>query len=122
LDKVFANNITGRKIYEDTVKEKILSVLGAHRNLCEDFLEPVLLGKTEIGICANIELEDDADADSVYLAVTEKLQDFLSPVPRFYTLPQLLNNRKKSIEEIFAGRPLIKTSSHGFLDTEELEN
>ena len=122
LDKVFANDPAGRKKYEDDVKTKISAVLAAHRNLCEDFLEPVLLEKTEIGVCANIELEDDAIADTVYLAVTEKLQDFLSPVPKFYTLPQLLNDKKKSIEEIFAGRPLIDKSSHGFLDTEELEN
>src|SRR5690606_39908418 len=46
--------------------------------------------------------------------------EFLTPTPRFYTLPELLA-KNKSIDEIFAGRPYNLKESHGFVDTEELE-
>src|SRR5262249_17479210 len=49
------------------------------------------------------------------------LRDFFSPSPRFYTLPALLEEKQKSIEDIFAGRPYNVSESHGFVDTEELE-
>ncbi len=49
------------------------------------------------------------------------LQQFLSPAPKFYTLQQLLD-KDRTIDEIFAGRPLDSKDSHGFLDTEEFEN
>ncbi len=95
LDKLFSGDPDGRKDYEDKVKDKISSVLAAHRNLCEDFLEPILLEKAEIGVCANIELEDYADADTVYLALTERLQYFLSPTPRFIRFLNCSMRRRK---------------------------
>src|SRR5688500_20098488 len=51
----------------------------------------------------------------------EQLRDFFSPSPRFYNLLQLVNEKKKTIDEIFAGRPYNIKESHGFVDTEELE-
>jgi hypothetical protein len=99
--------------------ELVKKTLMAHRNLCEDFVDIYILCKMDTGICANIELEEDADAENVYVAIATRLREFLSPAPKFYTLPELLE-KGKNIEDIFSGRPYSK-ESHGFVDTEELE-
>ena len=97
----------------------IRKALLSHRNLCEDFIDIRILCPLELGVCAEIELEDDADPGEVYLEMVSTLRDFFSPSPRFYSLQQLLD-RNLSIEEIFAGRPYNITESHGFVDTREL--
>src|SRR5690606_20731265 len=74
-----------------------------------------------IGVCAGIDLEERADVEKVYLEATKALREFLTPAPRFYTLPELLD-KNKSMDEIFAGRPYNLKESHGFVDTEELES
>lgn len=101
------------------VIEKVRSVLMAHRNFCEDFVTINVLCKEKIGVCANIELTADADAEKVYQKVVETLKAFFSPDPTYYTLPELIE-KKKPITDIFAGRPFLQ-ESHGFVDTEELE-
>ncbi len=106
--------------YINDVTCRVKKALMAHRNLCEDFVDVYVLCKLEMGVCADLELESDADADKVYLAVAQALRAFFSPAPRFYTLPQLLD-RQLPIEAIFAGRPYNVTESHGFVDTSEFE-
>jgi len=105
--------------YEKIIR-KIKQALMAHRNLCEDFVDIKILCKLEIGLCAEIELEPDADVEEVYLKIVEVLREFFSPSPKFYSLQQLLE-KQRPIEEIFAGRPFNTTESHGFIDTEEFE-
>lgn len=100
----------------DEVKEKLLS----QRNLCEDFIDISVLCALNIGICADIGLKADANAEDVYIEIVKVLENFFSPAPHFYTLQQLLDKNKK-IEDIFSGRPYNLTSSHGFVDTEEFE-
>ncbi len=105
--------------YSDIIY-KIKCALMSHRNLCEDFIDIKILCKLKIGLCADIELEENAVAEDVYLNMIEALRDFFSPSPRFYTLPQLLD-KGKSMEEIFAGRPYNWQQSFGFVDTNEFE-
>ena len=105
-----------KKAVLDNVKKALLS----HRNLCEDFIDIHILCKLEMGVCADIELEENADPEQVYLKMAEALYEFFSPAPRFYTLPQMLE-KEKAIDDIFAGRPLDIKESHGFLDVDELE-
>jgi len=100
--------------------EKVKKALMAHRNICEDFVDITFLCKWKIGVCADIDLEDDADIEKVYLEMIGKLRQFFSPSPIFYTLGQMLE-KDKSIDEIFAGRPYDIKDSHGFTDSEELE-
>jgi hypothetical protein len=107
-----------RKVFVKKIKQALLS----HRNICEDFIDIKFLCKWEIGVCAEIELEADADPEKVYLDMMEQLRDFFSPSPRFYNLSQLLVDKKKSIDEIFAGRPYNIGESHGFVDTESWRN
>ena len=105
----------------DRVLCKVKKALMAHRNLCEDFVDVHILCKLEIGVCADIELEENANIEEVYISIAEKLRSFFSPSPQFYTLQQLLD-KNKPIEEIFAGRPYNITESHGFVDTDELQD
>jgi hypothetical protein len=105
---------------KNALLEKVTKTLLAHRNFCEDFMTISILCKLEIGVCADIELEENADPEQVYLKMAEALYQFFSPAPKFYTLPQLLE-KGKTIDEIFAGRPNDIKESHGFLDVEELE-
>ena len=110
-----------KKQYEQQVLAKVRAALMQHRNLCEDFADIYILCKQDIGICADIEVENGADVNAIYTTLVTTLQEFMDPAPHFYTLPELLE-KKKPIEEIFAGRPYNLESSHGFTDTEELEN
>jgi hypothetical protein len=108
------------KKYKNEVLNRVKKALMAHRNFCEDFADIYILCKLPMGVCAEIELEENAKSDEVYMKVVEELRDFFTPAPRFYTLQELLD-KQKSIEEIFAGRPYNITQSHGFVDTEEFE-
>jgi len=114
-----SNNIPDEQ-KKNEVLQQVKHTLLQHRNLCEDFYDIRILCKLETGVCADIELEDHADPEAVYLQLAEALYQFFSPAPRFYTLPQMLD-KGKSMEEIFAGRAPDLFRSHGFIDTEELQ-
>lgn len=101
------------------ILDEVCSVLHRHRNLCEDFLDVVVLADEEIGICTDIELTSEADPEDVLLGIYTAIQEFLSPTFQFYTLQEMLE-RGKSVEEIFEGRPL-SPQSHGFIDIDELK-
>lgn len=105
-------------ITRETVLHQVQQTLKEHRNFGEDFLDILVLQDEKIGICADLELAPDANPDEVLQDVYSKIQEFLSPTVRFYTLEQMLE-RKKSPDEIFEGRPLTP-NSHGFIDTDEL--
>ncbi|WP_017326306.1 hypothetical protein [Synechococcus sp. PCC 7336] len=110
-----------------SVVEQVKRVLCAHRNLCEDFNDPTVLGEEAIALCADIELSAAADPEDVLVDIFVKVQEFLAPRLRFYTLQELLA-RGKSPADIFAGRPsalfdarsAYDSNSNGFIDTEEL--
>jgi hypothetical protein len=105
--------------YNDIIYN-IKCALMSHRNLCEDFIDIKILCKLQIGLCADIELNNDATGEDVYAKILADLREFFSPAPKFYTLPQLLE-KGKPIENIFAGRPYDIKESYGFVDTDELE-
>ncbi|MBX2924702.1 MAG: hypothetical protein KF746_21045 [Chitinophagaceae bacterium] len=103
------------------IKKDVSRALQSHRNLCEDFIDLMILCKQEIAVSANIELEPNANPEKVYLQIMRDLRNFFSPAPRFYTLQALLD-KGKNIEDIYAGRPYDVKQSHGFVDTDEFEN
>lgn len=113
------NDLTEEK-KKDTL-DSVRKALMSHRNLCEDFYDITVLCKQKVGVCADIEIENSADAEKIFLEIIEKLRDFISPAPRFYKLKQLLEEKGKSIEDIFSGRPFNLSESHGFVDIEEFE-
>ncbi|WP_103069642.1 hypothetical protein [Aquimarina sediminis] len=113
-------------IIQDNRNEKALikevkSLLAAHRNLCEDFVEDVcVLQPHNIGVCAEVEIKTGYDPERIYAQIIKRTRDFIQPKISYYTLKELLN-KGKTIDEIFAGRPYLQ-ESFGFVDTEELEN
>lgn len=123
LDREYGKNACGQiyNSWSETL-DSVKAVLCSHRNLCEDIYDIVVLGAEEIGLCSDIELDADAEAEDVLVEIYVKIQEFFSPRIKFYTLQELLD-KGKSIEEIFAGRPSVidNYESHGFIDTTELE-
>lgn len=105
---------------EECIIGDVKNALLAHRNLCEDFVDISVLCYLDIGICADVVIDSNASSDEVYRDIVVKLNDFFSPAPKFYTLQQLLD-KKKTIDNIFAGRPFNFKDSHGFVDTDEFE-
>lgn len=120
VEKQFGDDTVAKQTYFDSITAKVKQALMAHRNLCEDFIDIHILCKQEIGVCAEIDLETNADVEQVYISIVEKLRSFFSPAPQFYTLQQLLE-KETPIDTIFAGRPYDISESHGFTDAEELE-
>lgn len=118
----------------DNVIKRVYEVYHAHRNLCEDVRDIRIYGEEEISVCADIELAPDADPEEVMLQICLKVEEFLSPTLRFYTLQEMLE-KGKSVEEIFEGRPLTLDTanagtgenclplipSRGFIDVDELK-
>ncbi len=82
-----------RKIIE-LVKAK----LNANRNLCEDFYKLSALKVEKIAVCADIELDREADVDTVQAEIYHKIARFLSPTVYFYSLDEMLNKCKTEYE------------------------
>ncbi|HYJ64069.1 MAG TPA: hypothetical protein VEV62_10025, partial [Parafilimonas sp.] len=120
LEKDFDLNDEEQESAYDEIIDNVKCALMQHRNLCEDFIDIKVLCNLDIGLCADIELDADANGEEVYVKIIEALQSFFSPAPKFYTLPQLLE-KGKSIEDIFAGRSYNLKESYGFVDTDEFE-
>ncbi|MGB3801812.1 MAG: hypothetical protein WA952_18485, partial [Lewinella sp.] len=103
--------------------------LHAHRNLCEDFPEVIVLRDEEIAFCLDLDIAPKADPAAVLSDVFAAIEEFISPRLRFSSLKELLA-QGKPMEEIFRGRPYlpayedtyqVTAQSHGFVDTEQLE-
>jgi len=105
---------------ESAVVAAVREAMHAHRNLCEDLADIVILGKLPLGVYAIVELATDADVVQVYLDMMTTLGNFLSPSPHFYTLQEQLD-KGLPIDAIFAGRPYANSVSHGFINTDELQ-
>lgn len=118
----------GNGSLDQTLKE-VKRRLHAHRNLCEDFFEIILLQDEEIGLCLELDLLPKANPDEVLGEVYERLERFISPRLPFYSLGDSLK-RGRSMESLFRGRPNLAnyfceyadalSVSHGFVDEEEL--
>ncbi|MCT1530157.1 hypothetical protein M3B46_04085 [Sphingobacterium daejeonense] len=115
----FGNEIEANE-YLDLLSKSIKDKLMCHRNFCEDFVDITFLCKLLLGVCATIELQNNADPEAVYQNIILKLRDFITPTPKFYTLEQLLD-KNIPIDEIYAGRAHNLNQSHGFIDNSELQ-
>ncbi len=106
--------------YEDDadkkeVKKELIEKYHKHRNLCEDINQFKEVEYENIGVCAEIIVEDDADIEQILAEIYYWLHEYFSPSINFYTIEHLLD-KGKTVDEIFEG-PLL---THGFLDTDEL--
>lgn len=107
------------------ILNEVKAVLCRYRNLCEDFHDVVILGEEEIALCTDIELEVGVDPEDVQVEIYVRVQEFLAPRLRFYSLQELLSQGKR-LADILAGRPSALHdagtiyTSHGFIDTDDL--
>jgi len=98
------------------LQEKIKSVYHANRNLCEDLSGSIRkVPVFRVKVCADVELEADADVEAVQAAMLFRIDQYLRPPVYRYTLKQLLEKGKRP-KEIFNGPDL----RFGFIDDDEL--
>ena len=97
------------------------AALQAHRNLCEDFTSIEAVEPQYFLLCAEVEIEPQADATDTYAKILVAVQEHLAPgVPR-HTRAEMLQRAKPdgsrwTDPEIFEGPAL----AHGFIDEAEL--
>jgi hypothetical protein len=100
---------------EAALRRDVLDSLHAHRPLCMDFTEILLLKPEKISVNARIEIAAGAAPQDMLVAIYEKIAEHLAPSIRFRTLGDMVA-AGKSIDEIFSGPRL----SRGFVDSEEI--
>jgi len=103
------------------VDRDVLATLHANRGLCTDFVGVDRIAMQYFSLCAEIDLQPDADADRVAADIAFAVDRFLAPPVLNYTLDEMRARRRAdgslwSIPEIFEGPKLV----NGFIDDEEL--
>ncbi|WP_343696930.1 hypothetical protein [Flavobacterium sp.] len=99
----------------EIVKEEIRKQYHANRNLCEDLVDIRKVVDYPIKICADIEVNTEADEELVHANVIHALESYLSTTVNFYSLKQMIDKGYSTLE-IFDGPSL----ENGFIDTKEL--
>ena len=89
--------------------------LAARRNLDEDFCGIAVVGVEEVAVCADVEVQPDADIERVQASIWFEIERYFNPPVPFYTLQELLDDGVP-VEEIFNG-PALES---GFLRDSDL--
>ncbi len=97
------------------ILDKVKATLNANRNLCEDFYQFQALKVEDILMCADIDLETDANVENVLAEIYHEIAKFLSPTVYFYSLDEMREKGYRT-DQIFEGPKL----EHGFIDDDEL--
>ena len=105
-----------KKVEKDQLIALVKSKLQANRNLCEDFIDIRQVERMPYRLCAEIELAENADPFETLAAIYVNLQQYLSPLVKFYNLKQMTDSGLHA-DQIFEGPQLLQ----GFLKTEELK-
>ncbi|HEY8402138.1 MAG TPA: hypothetical protein VIK89_12805, partial [Cytophagaceae bacterium] len=100
----------------NAVVEKTRRVFCDNRNICEDIEEIKVLNQLEVSVFADVEVDGIRDTEGILAQIYYKVEEYLSPEIRFYSLQELLQEGYE-LNEIFNG-PLLK---HGFIKTSELQ-
>ncbi|KQT17909.1 hypothetical protein ASG31_03995 [Chryseobacterium sp. Leaf404] len=112
----FISLFADKKIKIEEILAQVSSKLHKNRGLGEDYLCVEIIGKINIGICADIELIPSADAIDAMSKIQITIDNIINPKINFYTLNQLVEDGIHA-EDIFSGPKLM----HGFLKDSELE-
>ncbi|MBK7173997.1 MAG: diguanylate cyclase [Bacteroidales bacterium] len=107
---------------KEATKQRVLTLLHANRNLCEDFVGYHEIETQLFNLCAEIELEPDANVSEVKAAIYFRVSNYLSPPVHFYSLSDMvgktrMDGSKYTPDQVFEG-PVL---THGFIDTDELD-
>ncbi len=79
----------------NAIIKEVKARLNANRNMCEDFYHLNALKVEKIAVCADIELEQDADVEKVQAEIHHEIAKFLSPTVFFYSLDEMLDKCRK---------------------------
>ena len=111
---------TGIKTSEEqhTIIDEIKILLLKNRNLCEDFDEIRIADQQLFRLCCEIEMKPDADATQTLAKAFFNIQLHLTPLVKFYSLQQMLNDKNENYatDKIFEGPFITK----GFIKEKEL--
>ncbi len=112
---------------KDAIFEQIRKLYLKNRNLCEDLINVCEVERQPIGVCAYIDLETNADEESIQAQINHALTNYFAPGIQFYSLEQLYE-KGYTTDEIFQG-PIPFPGScvdednfqGGFVDPTELD-
>lgn len=114
-DSVYMMDTEARdKAYKD-VKANVWKFLDQNRLLCEDFEDIVILKPQMLNLKASIRLDQGADAEDVLAKVFFEIDRAVSPLVRFYSLPEL--KRRNVPDYLIFNGPLLQ---NGFIDDSDL--
>ncbi|HET9440037.1 MAG TPA: hypothetical protein VFO52_07695 [Longimicrobiales bacterium] len=116
MDEVRSNAARNR------ILQNARRTLHDNRNLCEDFVDFAEVATQPFIVCAELDLEPDANIARVEAELLFQVQEYLSPPVHQYTLAQMLGLEQRdgspyTSDQIFNGPPL----QHGFIMDDELE-
>ena len=96
--------------------ESAKAALRAHRNLDEDYCVVKVVGVEEVAVCADVEVEPDADIERIQARIWFEIERYFNPPIRFHTLREL-RAAGEPVEDIFNGPAL----DSGFITSEDLQ-
>lgn len=112
-----AISASSKSVYEERVLATVRERLHAYRNLCEDFTQIDDVSVCGVQLCAALEIDEESNPNEIMAELRYRIQEFLTPTPRFYGLEEMLQRKgTRSFEELFEG-PLLE---NGFIDEAEL--
>jgi len=91
------------------------TALQTHRNLDEDYCLVGAVGIEEVAVCADVEVQPDADIELVQARIWFEIENYFSPPVPFHTL-QELRDAGEAVEDIFDGPEL----DNGFILADDL--
>ncbi|MEE3226669.1 MAG: hypothetical protein VX253_12195, partial [Bacteroidota bacterium] len=100
----------------NSLRPELMKRYQANRNLCEDLIHITEVGEHPVKICAQLELEPEADENLIKATLLQTIDHYLTPSIRPKTLAQLLELGLET-QEIFNG-PILE---NGFLDSNEVK-
>lgn len=105
-----------RKLKKVAAQLSIASqILNKNRNLDEDFCLIRCVGIEDVGVCADIEVANDADIDKVQAQVWFEIENYFNPPVPFYSLREMMDEGV-AVEDIFNGPEL----DNGFIKNDDL--
>lgn len=107
----------GDKENEENEKiiQEIKNIYYNHRNLCEDLYKVEIYTPLELTMEFEIALSDESDSEEILASIYHKVNDYLAPEVKYYSLWKL-QQEKVPVNEIFNGPRL----SNGFIQDEDL--
>ncbi len=91
------DNISNRKVEED-----VTTLFHRHRALCEDLVGVRAMRNQGITVCADIELDSNANTVDTFARIVFAIEEYFSPPLKRYTLDELLREGHP-VEAIFEG-------------------